>query len=201
MRTISVWICLLTLAAVFTPRAPAQDAATQAQLDKITGEIQDVQDSLNSQDKRISALEKKISDMQDKLSTPAGNDFASADDLKKLAEQVQEIDKKRQEDNEKILTALEKLGKSGGLHRPPAENAVSANPGPSSSESTPTATSSGNQNGYEYPIAPGNTLAAIAKAYQAQGVKVTVADILKANPGLNPKKLIVGQKIFIPAGQ
>ena len=57
MRMISAWICLVTLTFVFIPRAPAQDAATQAQLDKITGEIQDVQDSLNSQDKRISALE------------------------------------------------------------------------------------------------------------------------------------------------
>ena len=201
MRTISVWICLLTMAVVFTPRAPAQDAATQAQLDKITGEIQDVQDSLNSQDKRISALEKKISDMQEKLSTPAGNDFASADDLKKLAEQVQEIDEKRQKDNQKILDALEKLSKGGGFHRSAPENSVNANPTPNSGEATPTATSSGNQNGYEYKIEPKNTLAAIAKAYRAQGVKVTVEDILKANPGLNPNKLIVGQTIIIPTGQ
>jgi septal ring factor EnvC (AmiA/AmiB activator) len=59
MRMISVWICLVILALAITPRARAQDAATQAQLDKITGEIQDVQDSLDAQDKRISALEKK----------------------------------------------------------------------------------------------------------------------------------------------
>src|SRR5215469_11207683 len=99
MKTISVWICLLTLAVVLPPRAPAQDSATQAQLDKITGDIQDVKESLNLQDKRISALEKKIGDLADKVSTPQGNDFASTDDLKKLAEQVQEIDKKRQQDN------------------------------------------------------------------------------------------------------
>ena len=205
MRTISVWICLLTLAVVLTPSAPAQDSATQAQLDKIAGDIQDVKDSLNSQDKRISAIEKKISDMQDKLNTPAGNDFANADDLKKLAEQVQEIDKKRQEDNEKILAALEKLSKGGGYHRPPPEkdNQVSANTSSDSSsgDTTPAANSSANQNGYEYTIAPHNTLAKIAKAYQAQGVKVTVEDIIKANPGLNPNKLIVGKKIFIPAAQ
>ena len=201
MRTISVWICLLTLAAVFTPRAPAQDAATQAQLDKITGEIQDLQDSLNSQDKRISALEKKISDMQDKLSTPAGNDFASADDLKKLAEQVQEIDKNRQKDNQKILDALEKLSKGGGFHRSAPENPVNANATQNSGETAPVANSSGNQIAYQYKIEPKNTLAAIAKAYRAQGVKVTVEDILKANPGLNPNKLVVGQTINIPAGQ
>jgi LysM repeat protein len=45
----------------------------------------------------------------------------------------------------------------------------------------------------------GYTLITIAKAYQEQGVKVTVDDILKANPGLDPKKLKIGQKVFIPA--
>jgi LysM repeat protein len=198
MRTISVWICLLTLITVFEPRARAQDAATQAQFDKVTGEIQDVQDSLNLQDKRISALEKKISDMAEKVNTPAGNDFASADDLKKLAEQVQEIDKKRQQDNQKILDALEKLSKGGGFHKPlPSDNPVNTNPGPG--DSAPTANNANPQNGYDYTIAPGNTLAAIVKAYRAQGVKVTVDQILKANPGLNPNKMIVGKKIFIPA--
>jgi LysM repeat protein len=29
-------------------------------------------------------------------------------------------------------------------------------------------------------------------------VKVTIGDILKANPKVDPKKLFVGQKIFIP---
>lgn len=187
---------------MFASRAPAQDAATQAQLDKITGEIQDVQDSLNSQEKQITDLEKKISDMQDKLNTPAGNDYAGVDDLKKLAEQVQEIDKKRQEDNEKILAALEKLSKGGGFHRPPAsDNTAGGDSAANSPDTSTPTTNNSNQNGYEYPIAPGNTLAAIAKAYRAKGVKVTVADILKANPGLDPSKLKIGQKIFIPAGQ
>ena len=50
--------------------------------------------------------------MQDKMNTPSGGgDFASADDLKKLAGRVQEIDKNRQEDNQKILDAIGKLGK------------------------------------------------------------------------------------------
>jgi hypothetical protein len=204
MRTISVWICLATLTLLFTPRAPAQDAATQAQLDKITGEIQDIQDSLNSQDKRISAIEKKISDMEDKINTPEGNNYASADDLKKLAEQVQEIDKKRQQDNQKILDALEKLGNGGGSHRSHAENSVNPNPagtGAETGESTTSSNSNGPQNGFEYTIQPGNYLTAIVKAYRAKGVKVTVDEVLKANPGLNPNRLVVGQKIFIPSGQ
>lgn len=40
---------------------------------------------------------------------------------------------------------------------------------------------------------------AIAKPDQDQGIKVTWDQILKANPGLEPKSLFVGRKIFIPA--
>lgn len=213
MRTISIWLCIFTLAAVAAHRAHAQDAATQAQLDKLSGEIQDVQDSLAQQDKRITALEQKISDLQEKTSQPTGNDYASTDDLKKLAEQVQEIDKKRQEDNQKILEAIEKLARGGGFHNPSLNNPPSTShkpsainppptpPGPTPIGNTSEQTSSGPQQGFYYTIAPGNTLSAIAKAYRAQGVKVTVDDILKANPGLNPNALYVKEKIFIPAPQ
>ena len=57
----------------------------------------------------------------------------------------------------------------------------------------------GKESGYEYKVAAGDTLLIIAKAYRDQGIKVTSEQILKANPGLDPKSLKVGQKIFIPA--
>jgi LysM repeat protein len=197
MGMISVWLCILTLAIAAAPSARAQDAATQSQLDKITGEIQDVQDAMAQQDKRLTALEQKINDLQEKTSQPSGGDYASADDLKKLAEQVQEIDKKRQDDNQKILKAIEQLSRHGAIE--PLHKSDESQDGPQPPP-TPT-TNPGNQNGYYYTIAPNNTISAIAKAYRAQGVKVTVDDILKANPNLKPNSLIVGQKIFIPAPQ
>ena len=67
----------------------------------------------------------------------------------------------------------------------------------SPSKLSPAAT--GPQKGYDYTIQRGDTLLAIAKAYREQGIKVTTDQILKANPGLDPKSLIVGKKIFIPA--
>src|SRR4029450_8909072 len=45
----------------------------------------------------------------------------------------------------------------------------------------------------EYTIARNDTLARIAKAQH-----VTVGEIAKANPGLDPKKLIPGKKIQVP---
>lgn len=199
MKKILLWFAVLALVAAFVPPVFAQDAATQEQLDKLSGQIQDLLDAQAAQGKQIAALEQKVADMQEKLNTPAGNDYASADDLKKLAEQVQEIDRKRQDDNEKILKALEKIGRAGGggYHAPD----VSSGPATAPADNTPTPATSGPQSGYEYTIQPGNTLSAIVKAYRAQGVKVSVEQILKANPGLSANSLIVGKKIFIPAPQ
>jgi septal ring factor EnvC (AmiA/AmiB activator)/phage tail protein X len=191
MRKISLWLLILTFIAAL---ARAQDA-TQQQLDQISGKIQDLQASLAEQGKRIDALEKKIGDLQDKLNQPGASVGASADDLKKLAEQVQEIDKKRQADNEQILKELEKLDKSLGV----APSGHKPTPSISTNNPTPPA-ADGKQNGYYYPIKSGDTLSAIAKAYRDSDkhVKVTADDILKANPGLNPKNMVVGKKIFIP---
>jgi LysM repeat protein len=191
MRKISLWVLLLVLTASL---GRAQDAATQQQLDKLSGQIQDLTDAQVQQGKRLDAIEREIADLGDKMNQPAANNYASADDLKKLAEQVQEIDQKRQDDRDLILKQLEKLGKinASTSHRsssetaPPADTANAA-PAPG-----------GPQTGHPYIIASGDTLAAIAKAYRAQGVKVSVKDILAANPGLDPTKLYVGKKIFIP---
>ena len=191
MRKISLWLFILTFTVC---AARGQDAATQQQIDKLYGQIQDLTEAQAAQNKRLDALEKQISDLGDKLNQPAAPDSASAEDLKKLAAQVQEIDKKRQADNELILKQIEKLGKvSGGSTGHKSSPAVA--PATSADNSAPSA---GPQKGYDYTIAAGDTISAIAKAYRAQGVKVTSAQILAANPGLNANSLIVGKKIFIP---
>jgi nucleoid-associated protein YgaU len=187
MKKISFWIFLLAFTVC---AARGQDAATQEQINKLSGQIQDLQEAREAQNKQISALEKEISELRDKQNQPAANDSASADDLKKLAAQVQEIDKKRQADNEKILKAIEKLGKTGATtptHKPTVAS-VDA-PVPAAGEK---------QKGYDYEIHSGDTLSAIAKAYRDQGVKVTTTQIIAANPGMNPNALVAGKKIFIP---
>jgi LysM repeat protein len=192
MRKISLWLFIITFTVC---AARGQDAATQQQIDKLYGQIQDLLEAQAAQTKRIEALEKEIGDLSDKLNQPAANDSASADDLKKLAAQVQEIDKKRQDDNEQILKAIEKLGKAGG-----GSTGHKSSPAVSTMASTDTTTPNAGvpPKGYDYTIAAGDTVSAIAKAYRAQGVKVTSAQILAANPGLNVNSLIVGKKIFIP---
>ena len=192
MKKISFWLLIFTVAAGV---ARGQDAATQQQIDQLNGKLQDLIDAQAAQGKRLDALEKQITELADKVNTPAANDSASRDDLKKLAEQVQEIDKKRQEDNDLVMKQFDKLAKisAGTGHK-----STPAAPKPADDNPTPTPGPDGKQNGFYYEVQSGNTLSAIAKAYTDQGHKVTVKQILDANPGLNPNSLIVGKKIFIP---
>jgi LysM repeat protein len=174
-----------------------QDTATQQQIDKLYGMIQDVQATQELQGKRLDALAKQISELSDKVSTPQVNDSPSRDDLKKLAEQVQEIDKKRQDDRDLILKELKKLG-DAAASAPVKSKSKSTTPTTTTTDDPNTATPAVPQKGYEYIVQKGDTLPAIAKAYREQGVKVTTAQIIKANPNVDPNKLFIGKKIFIP---
>ena len=193
MRKISFWILILICTVTF---ARAQDAATQQQLDKMFGQIQDMQAAQELQTKRLAALEKQISDLSDKVNAAPTTESASREDLKALATQVQEIDKKRQDDRDLILKQIKSLGEVSGSAAPsrkskPAPDTTAAGGDNSATPAVP-------QKGYEHVVESGETLSAIAKAYRAQGVHVTTAQIIAANPKLNPNALIAGKKIFIP---
>ena len=169
----------------------AQDAGTQQQLDKLSGQIQDLLAAQEQQTKQFAALQKDISELREKVNTPQV-DAASRADLTSLAEKVQEIDKKRQADRELILDQIKQLGKVAAM--PPSHGKPKPPITPVADDPTPATP----QKGYEYVVKAGDTVGSIAKAYRDQGVKVTTEKILKANPGLDPTKLYVGKKVFIP---
>lgn len=193
MKKISLW--LLTL--VFTTSlAWSQETATQQQLDKLNGQIEDLTGTVEVQRKRIDALEREINELREKVNTPvAHEDYASRGDLKKLAEQVQEIDRKRSDDRELILAQIEKLGKAAAVTPLPPPRRTTSTPKPPSDDAGTAAVPA---KGYEYEVKPGDNLGLIIRAYRDQGVKVTKAQIIKANPKMNPDVLIPGKKIFIP---
>lgn len=190
MKRISILIAtaLLALPAI----SPAQDAATEERLNKLSAQIDVLVDAKEAQNKKIEDLQNQIRDLQNQVSKPTGN-YASADDVKQLADAVKEIDKKRQEDNEHILQELQNLGNS--LKSPASSRHASSGSTP---QSVPPTHSSGPQKGYDYVVQEGDTPAAIAKAYREKGIKVTSQQILDANPGLKANNMKVGQKIFIP---
>jgi TolA-binding protein len=191
MKKISLLLLLATLsvAPVF-----AQESATQQQFDQLRGKLQDIVESQEAQGKRIDELSKRINELAEKVNTPQVNNSASADDLKALADSVKEIDKKRQSDRELILKQIDKLGRdvvgtstTSHSHSAPPPVKIPDDPTPA-----------GPQKGYYHIVEDGEYLSTIAKAYRDKGVKVTTTQILKANPGLDEKKLYPGKKIFIP---
>ena len=88
MKRFLVWFLILSFPAV---AARAQDSATEQQIDKLSGQIQDVLAAQAAQEKRIEALEQQINNLGSQANQAGASGFASQDDLKKLAEQVQEL--------------------------------------------------------------------------------------------------------------
>jgi len=190
MKRISFFLAVALFAVPLMMRA--QDAATEERLNKLSAQIQDLVEMQAAQGKRIEALSKELLAMQqEQASRPAAN-YASPEDLRQLAAKLQEVDRKRQEDNELILEQLRKLGSS--LKATPIRKPTPAPESGTSSATVP-------DKGYEYVVKSGDTLSAIIQAYRDQNIKVTLKQVLNANPGLDEKKLKPGQKIFIPAPQ
>jgi LysM repeat protein len=210
MKRISIFLIAGLL--LITPALRAQDAAAAAakadrdaeeeRFKRLSSAVDDLRDLQMEQQKHIAALMKEMESLREQVSKPSGN-YAGQDELRKLAETVQKIDQKRVEDNERILKEIDKLAKtlssgtSGGHGKKPPKVAAGSGDNPSASDGSgggPT------EKGFNYTIASGDTLSTICQAYKEQkGIKVTVDQILKANPKLEPTKLRVGQKIWIPA--
>jgi len=195
MKKISLWILTLVFTASL---AWAQDTATQQQLDKLSGQIQDMLDAQAQQSKRIEALEREFSDLRDKVNTPVANDYATRDDLKRIADQISEVDQKRKDDSDMIAKQIEGLAHAAAITPTPVTHSSSHQSTSSTGDVSGPDVSAVPQNGYYYEIKPGDTLSLVVKAYRDKGVKVSSRLVLKANPGLDPNKLYVGKKIFIP---
>ncbi len=188
MKRISFLIAVLTLCNASGLRA--QDAATEERLRKLSGYVEELLADKARQQKQIADLAREVEGLREQLAKPTGN-YASHDDLRELAKTVQEIDRKRKEDDDKIVKLIEEWGKTA--NRPGStvkQKASSDNPGTGGAAA---------DKGYEYEIQSGDTLSVIVQAYREKGIKVTTDQIVKANPGLVPEKMKVGQKIFIPA--
>jgi len=156
----------------------------------LKGHVEDLLAAQADQAKQIQALKKDLDDLRLQLTRPSGN-YASQDDLKALNDAIQELDKKREADKKLILEEIKGAVEPTTPHPTSHPPAASPNAGGGAVNS--------DQNGFYYTIKKDDTLGLIAQAYREQGVKVTTKQIEDANPNLNPAKLHVGVKIFIPA--
>jgi LysM repeat protein len=184
-----IFLLLTVLTTMATLPAPAQDvAALEERVKQLNGYVQDLIEDKANQKKQIEALAKEVQSLRDQQqSQPKGN-YASQEDLRALAKQVQDIEDKRKSDREVILKEIENLGKASSKAARPIKPVVNN----SSSGDLP-------DKAIEHTIASGDTLSTIAAAYSKEkGVKITLDQIRKANPGVKDEKLKVGQKILVP---
>jgi LysM repeat protein len=187
MKKMSLLLVALCLLASLTARA--QDAAIEERVNKLNGLVQDLLEDKVTQKKQLAELAREIQSLREQQARP-NSSYATTDDLKRLAEKIQEIDKKREADNDRIVKAIEDLKKTfATAGTQPRKTSVT--PAASEKPATP-------EKGYEYIVRSGDTLSAIVQAYRDEGIKVTLDQVLKANPGLNPNRMLVGQKVFIP---
>jgi len=172
-------------------RAFAADAEIEERLNKLSGQIEDVLAAQHAQRVRLDELAKEINnlrDQQDKPSIP----YATQDSVNRLLKGIEEVDRKRLEDYEKIKSELKTLG------RTLAQSSAATKPAVAPREETPSKIP---DKGYDYVVQKNDTLSIIVQSYREKNIKITTDQILKANPGLKAEKLKVGQKIFIPAPQ
>jgi len=188
---------MVTLALCATPAARAQDAATQERLDKLSGRLEDLIASQEALKKQVSDLSREIESVRELASKPTGN-WATQEDLKRVAKGVEDVDRKRRDDSELVQKQLERLRKVLETPLPPPKSKPAPAPRDNPAPDKLTKPEKPEQ-GVEHVIKPGETLSAIVQACREQKIKVTQKQILDANPGLKPDLLIPGKKIFIPA--
>ncbi len=198
MKRVFLTLCIVVAGVGLASHAADQDAAASAsavadrqyseeRYKRLNSAVEDLQASQLILQKRISALVEELHSMREQQAKSAQN-YPSREDLKKLWERIQELDRKREEDKKLILEEIRKLAVTPAPSPEPVEK----------KNSLPEPAPAGPQKVYEYEVKPGDTIAAIVAAYQQNGIKVTLDQVLKANPNLKPKSLRPRQKVIIP---
>ncbi|MGI8965202.1 MAG: LysM peptidoglycan-binding domain-containing protein [Limisphaerales bacterium] len=208
------------LIALSPERLSAQNAAANAaalaerqeaaeKIKRLSGDVENLMAANASLQKNISALAEQINQLRENQ-TKTSHNSSFQEDLKRLAEKILEVDKKREADKELIVAQIKKIGE--GLGAAPTNSkktrnkksvaADASSPEKSFSTDSPEKNST-SEKGYEYVVQEGDFLSKIIAAYNAdfksKGMKtITSKQVLDANPGLKPEKLIPGKKVFIP---
>jgi biotin carboxyl carrier protein len=214
LRT-AAWIALLCLA----PCSKVFGQAGQVDLEdfkRLTGEVADLRDANLAQQRRMSQMQKEIDALREALresnerGTAKMGEFTTRDDLKKMADKIQEVDQRREADRKLILEQFEQLGKTLAQ---PAEKPERPNRrrdketkepkerGNPTNEAGTTQPIEGTF--YPYKVQDGQRLRDIVIAFNAKLKEegrppITMSQVKKANPKMNPDRILVGQEILLP---
>src|SRR5688572_15266284 len=111
---ITGWLCTPAgLTAQDSPAAAAEREEIQANYKRVNSKIEQLEETLQSQQKQIATLISEIHTLSgevDRLKSRNEN-AATQDAIKRLADKIEEVDKKRQSDNELVRSQFKSLGK------------------------------------------------------------------------------------------
>ena len=175
---------------------PAGTVYYAEQFRRLRGEIEELKGAHALQQEQSDKLKNKIKFLTDenlKLNRHLAGNFATADEVKALQVALKELDANRLKDLAIVQKALADLGKL--IQKVAQQKAAPVEPNP------PAVAKNFKFNTHK--VEPGEFLGTIIiaynRAYKEEGLgTVTQSQVLKANPGLNPNRLLVGQKIKIP---
>jgi TolA-binding protein len=183
-----------------TPAAAAEREAAEEREKRVNARMEDMEKTVQTYEKRISALNEEIRSLRDEIGKvrDSNSDSQTRESVKRLRDAIEEVDKKRLEDNKKVVAALEDLQgfiKKNMVSTPAVRSAPPTGTKPTHSQSTRKET----ENGYEYTVADKDTLLGIiSKVRAAKSIKLTQKQVIDANPEVNWNLIRPGQKIFIP---
>ena len=177
---------------------PAGSVYYAEQFRRLRGGIEELKGAHTLQQEQSDKLKKKIKLLTDenlKLNRRLAGNFATTDEVKALQIALKEMDANRLKDRSIFQKALGDLGK---LIQKVAQQKSAA---PSVDPTPRTATQDFKFNTHKVQTGEflGTIIIAYNRAYKEEGLGiVTQSQVLKANPGLNPNRLLIGQKIKIP---
>jgi len=185
-----------------TAAAIAAREAADERYKRLAADLQAVQSDNEALHTKITAMEQEIQTLRD-AQAHATDNSGVPDQLKHLAEAIQEVDKKRLADKDAISEEIHKS--IGELEKTLAGAPVPthpAGPGPKPVP-VPDNTATAVKDGYSYTIKDGDTLGEIVKAYnkdyKSKGLKtISIKQAKEANPEVDWNRLKVNQKIVIP---
>ncbi|MBI2928701.1 MAG: LysM peptidoglycan-binding domain-containing protein [Verrucomicrobia bacterium] len=201
MKRVFILLLIASSLALLCPASFAQDqsaaaAAAAARQDAeeryrhLSATVEELQAALDVQRRRIDTLAGELKSFRDE-SARTGHDAVTREEFKDYAEKLRELAQKQDADRKLILDEIKKLA-TAPLVRAPEKKAAAEPPKAAAKPDK-------EETGYEYVIKEKDTLSAIVVACREKGLKVTVKQVLEANPKVNPNRLLPGQKIFIPA--
>ncbi len=196
--------------------AHAQDAATAAAIaerrdaaeryNRLSSQVDDLLAANTALQKRLAALEQELSSVRAEAARASANNpqYVTKDELKQVVETIRKLDQDRQADNQKIIEEFKKVVKSSLAMPPPSAAPTTRISTPANVPPPADEASTGPRVGWEHAVQKGEFLMTIINAYnkklKEEGIKgkITLDAVLKANAGLDPNRMIVGQKIFLP---